>query len=70
MLGWLLDSGSSDKSSYDNYGAYQRKDGKTDNYFGSGKKGDSQHGHAVVKEDGSLSYLRDVDGTVLYDDKK
>lgn len=53
---------------YPVFEAELREDGKTSNIFGV--PGARQHGHAVVNESGELSYLRDVDGDVLYDDSE
>lgn len=74
MLGWLLGSDSSSSSSsnssgstYEVFRANQRADGKTDNYFGN--SGDKSHGHAVVKENGEVVYLRDTDGNITINKK-
>ncbi len=56
-----------ENSAYDVFRANQRADGKTDNYFGN--PGDSNHGHAVVKENGEIVYLREPDGTVTINKK-
>jgi len=73
VFGWLTgdssSSSSANNSTYPVHEAKQRSDGKTDTFFGSREKG-SSHGHGVVDQNGNLCYLRDVDGTVLYNDSK